>query len=95
MAGGLHVFDMIKKLRENKSLKEKNYFKNKETLARSSNSIDGNYRTATKEERESIIREVLSSREQEKNRFIKILIVSLVVTAILITAGIALVKIFI
>ncbi|MGE0587821.1 MAG: hypothetical protein AB7O48_04560 [Cyclobacteriaceae bacterium] len=93
MAGGLHVFDMIKKLRENKSLKEKNYFKNKDTLAKSSSSIDGNYRIATKEERESIIKGVLISHEQEKRRFIKILVVSILVTAILIAASIALIKI--
>jgi hypothetical protein len=32
MAGGTHIFDMIKRLKENENLKNKNYFKMRNVL---------------------------------------------------------------
>ena len=84
MAGGTHVFDMIKKLRENKSLKEKNYFKTKNTPTKKSDSIDSNYKSATVEDREKIKNEILKENEKTSRHSIEVLIISVLVTFVLV-----------
>jgi len=84
MAGGTHVFDMIKKLRENNALKEKGYFKTKDSVARKSDSIDLNYKIATDEEKEKILIGVIEESEKEARRSLKVLLISVLATGILV-----------
>ena len=84
-AGGTHVFDMIKRLRENENLKKKNYFKKtKDTYKRTSKSINVDYKTATKEEREEIRAKISAARKWEIKKSLMILIFSVVVIVTLI-----------
>ena len=84
MAGGTHVFDMIKRLKENENLKKKNYFKKiKDTDKRTSKSINVDYKTATKEEREEIRNRISAERKWEIKKSLMILIFSILVTVTL------------
>ena len=40
MAGGTHVFDMIKRLKQNEDLKKNNYFKAKSAYTRISKTVN-------------------------------------------------------
>lgn len=84
MAGGTHVFDMIKKLRENRALKEKGYFKTKNASVKKSDSLDIHYNSASPEDRAKIKAEVLRENETARKRAIKVFLLSFIVTVILV-----------
>ncbi|WP_276371474.1 hypothetical protein [Chryseolinea sp. H1M3-3] len=84
MAGGTHVFDMIKRLKENGNLKKKNYFEIKETYTKASQSINVDYKNATQAEREEIRKKVISEGRAEAKKSLMILMFSVLVTAVLI-----------
>ena len=85
MAGGTHVFDMIKRLRENENLRKKNYFKkSRATYSRTSNAINLDYKTATEKERLEIRNHIIRLRKRETSKSIAIFIVSIIVTGLLI-----------
>jgi len=81
MSGGMHVFDMIIRLRNNENLRRMNYFKTKGSFARHSNSINVDFRTATKAEREEIRKRVKDERIMEKWKSMLAFILSLLLTA--------------
>jgi len=65
MSGGLQVFDMIKRHKENENLRKNIiYFKIKGTYTRTAKSINVDYRTATNEEREQIRNRVIDERKK-------------------------------
>jgi predicted RNA polymerase sigma factor len=84
MAGGTHVFDMIKRLKENENLKKNNYFKTRGAYTRISKSINVDYRQATDLERDEIRRRLIEERRNETRKFILTLALSTVFTGILI-----------
>jgi len=85
MAGGTHVFDMILRLKENENLRKKNYFKKtKSKYTRTSKSMDLDYKTATKEERQEIKNKVIQEQTRETIKLIWTLIVSIIVTGIIV-----------
>jgi hypothetical protein len=86
MAGGTHVFDMIKRLRNNENLRKKNYFKTKNTYHRTAASLNIDVRTANYEEREKLRNKIIQSQAREKRTKIKALLVSILLTAILVIA---------
>ena len=49
MAGGVSAFDMIKRLKENENLRKKKYFKNKNSYTLKLESVNIDYKTASKE----------------------------------------------
>lgn len=77
MAGGTHVFDMIKRLRDNENLRKKNYFKTRDTYHRTAESINVELVTATKEEQEKIRTKIIEDQNAETKRTIKLLLVSI------------------
>ena len=83
MAGGTHVFDMIKRLKENENLKKNNYFKTKRAYTRVSKSINIDSRIATNSEREEMRRRLVEEREGERRRLVLTLILSTALTAII------------
>lgn len=84
MAGGTHVFDMIKRLRDNENLRKKNYFKTKDTYRRTAESLNIDVQTASHEEREKLRNKIIQYQAHEKRTKIKVLLMSIVLTAILI-----------
>jgi hypothetical protein len=84
MAGGTHVFDMIKRLKENENLKKKNYFKIKETYTKASRSINVDYKNASQAERAEIREKVIVERKAEAKKSLMILMLSILVTAVII-----------
>ena len=85
MAGGTHVFDMIKRLRDNDNLRKKDYFKkSRESYRRTSKAINIDYRTATEDERQLIRSEVIKDRKRDSRKSILILVASVLVTGLLI-----------
>lgn len=85
MAGGTHVFDMIKRLRDNDNLRKNDYFKKtRELYRKTSTSINLDYRKATDIERQEIRRKVIESRKRETVKASMVLALSLIVTLLLI-----------
>jgi hypothetical protein len=84
MAGGTHVFDMIKRLRNNENLRKKNYFKTKDTYRRTAESLSIDVKTASYEEREKLRNKIIQSQAREKRTKIKALLISILLTAILV-----------
>ena len=84
MAGGTHVFDMIKRLKENENLKKNNYFKTKGAYTRISKSINVDYRQATDSEKEEIRRRLVEERKNERRKVILTLTLSAFFTGTLI-----------
>jgi hypothetical protein len=84
MAGGTHVFDMIKRLKENENLRKNNYFKTKGAYTRTSKSINVDYRQATDSQKEEIRRRVIEERRNETQKFIMTLTLSTFFTGVLI-----------
>jgi hypothetical protein len=84
MSGGGHVFDMIIRLRNNKNLRKISYFKTKDTYSRHSKSINVDFRTATKAERDEIRKRVKDERIMEKWKSMLAFILSLLLTATII-----------
>ena len=84
MAGGTHVFDMIKRLKENENLKKNNYFKTNGAYTRISKFINVDYRQATDSEKGEIRRRVVEERRNERRKFILTLTLSAFFTGTLI-----------
>ena len=84
MAGGTHVFDMIKRLRENENLRRKSYFKTKNTYAKHSASFNVDYKSATPEQRLEIRNRVREERKREIRRSVIVLVISSLGTGVLI-----------
>lgn len=82
MAGGTHVFDMIKRLKENENLKKNNYFKTKSTYTRIAKSINIDHRQATDLERAQIRRRLLNNRREEIRTFIIASVLSMVLMGV-------------
>jgi hypothetical protein len=83
MAGGTHVFDMIKRLKENENLKKNNYFKTKGTYEKIDKTINVDFRQASTSEREEIRRLMAKERRHETRRFIITLVLSTGLTALI------------
>ena len=80
MAGGTHVFDMIQRLKDNENLRKQNHFKkSKNIYTRTSKSMDLDYKTATKEERQEIKNKLIQEQTRETRKRILILILSIIV----------------
>lgn len=93
MAGGTHVFDMIKRLKDNENLRKKNYFKKTKTkYTRTLKSMDLDYKTATKEERQEIKNKIIQEQSRETIKMILILIVSILVTGMIVVSILKFVK---
>jgi hypothetical protein len=85
MSGGIQAFDMIKRHKDNESLRKNiNYFKTKGTYTRTAKSINIDYRTATKEQRAEIRKRIIEERKTERRKSTLTLILSLLATGILI-----------
>ena len=85
MSGGIQVFDMIKRHKENENLRKNiNYFKTKGTYTRTSKSLNIDYKTATKEELEQIRKKVIDERKKDIIKSTMILIFSILVTGTLV-----------
>ncbi len=85
MAGGTHVFDMIKRLQENANLRSKrNYFKQKYFYTRTSKSIFVDNNIETEEQREEIKTTIKVERIKEKRKSIIVLTLSILLTVTLI-----------
>lgn len=72
MAGGTSVFDMIKRQRENENLRKKKYFKNKNSYALKLDSINLDYKTASKEQLAEIRKRVLEEEKAERKESIRL-----------------------
>ena len=84
MAGGVSAFDMIKRLKENENLRKKKYFKNKNSYTLKLESVNIDYKTASKEQLAEIRKRVLEEGKAERKKSIRLLIVSLLIVIILI-----------
>lgn len=84
MAGGTHVFDMIKRLKENENLKNKNHFKIRNTYKRVTALYLTDCKTASKEQRASIRNAIIAERKKENTKSILALTLSVLITAVLI-----------
>lgn len=84
MAGGTSAFDMIKRFKENENLRKKKYFKNKNSYTLKLESVNIDYKTASKEQLAEIRKKVLAEGIAERKKSIRLLIVSIVITIILI-----------
>lgn len=83
MAGGTHVFDMIKRLKENSNLRnKKSYFKNKQAHIGSSKPSIIDTKTETEEQRKEIEATLKNETVKEKRRLLLILVLSISLTAI-------------
>jgi hypothetical protein len=65
MAGGTHVFDMIKRLKENENLKKNDYFKTRHMHRQSSGSPGIDHKSTTKEERQGIRDRIIRQENRE------------------------------
>ena len=83
---------MIKRLRDNESLRKMNYFKSKDTYTRHAKSINVDFRTATKAERDDIRKRAKDERIMEKWKSVFAFILSLLMTATLVLLLIKFVK---
>jgi len=84
MAGGTSAFDMIKRLKENENLRKKKYFKNKNSYTLKLDSVNLDYKTASKEQRAEIRKRVLEEGRAERKKSTRILILSILIVVILI-----------
>jgi hypothetical protein len=71
MAGGTHVFDMIKRIRENENLRKRSYFKKiRNRYIRQYDSLKISYKDATPIERLEIRRNVMAERKRDMLKFL-------------------------
>lgn len=84
MAGGTSIFDMIKRHKKNENLRKKKYFKNKNSYTLKLDSVNLDYKTASKEQLAEIRKRVLEERKAEQQKSIRILILSVLIVVILI-----------
>jgi hypothetical protein len=85
MSGGTHVFDMIKRIKENENLKKNNYFKKvRQKYVNVSAIINLDDRKATEEERNEIRIKVNAHQRRIVIKSIIILAVSITLTAALV-----------
>lgn len=82
MAGGTHIFDMIKRLKENENLKKKGYFKSKGSIASSSQQVLQDSTTASPEALAEIRARAIQEQQEATKRSIIILLVSAVLALI-------------
>ena len=82
MSGGMHVFDMIKRLQENDNLKKMSYFKTKGQYKVGGKALLHDI-TATEEERRAIRKAVRDEQQKERRRTLWVLAISAVVTVFL------------
>jgi len=80
---GMHVLDMIKRLKENERLIKKSQFKTKNTYVLKLDIVNLDYKTATREELAVIRRSVKEERTREKLKSIVSFIISILVALIL------------
>lgn len=80
MAGGTHIFDMIKRLKENENLRKKSYFKNKGGIAQGTKSNTFTDNTATEEEREVIRSQTRAEEIRERKKSLITLLLSVFIT---------------
>ena len=93
MAGGTHVFDMIKRLKENANLRNKrNFFKKKPNYPVASKSILADNKIETQEQHDQILKMAEGERKEERRRLILVLIISVLTVATLILLFLKLVK---
>lgn len=92
MAGGTHVFDMIKRLKQNEELKKKNYFKAKSAYTRISKTINVEYRQASDLERQQIRRRIIEERRNQKVKVVLTLVISAALTGLLVLLFLKVVK---
>jgi hypothetical protein len=79
MAGGTHVFDMIKRLKENENLKKNSYFKTRHIYTQSSGSPNLVDRSGTKEERQKIRNRIIQQERHAAKSQLLILLFSVIV----------------
>lgn len=65
MAGGTHAFDMIKRMKQNESLRKFRYFDQKQKYQSVENAIGIHYKEASALERECLRIEIRRRRSQE------------------------------
>lgn len=80
---GTHAFDMIKRLKENENLRKKKYFKNKNAYTLKLDSINLDYKTASKEQLAEIKKRILKENLAERRKSIRLMIVSVLITLLL------------
>ncbi len=84
MAGGTHVFDMIKRLKENSNLRnKKSFFKNKQVHIGSTKSSFIDTKHETEEQRKEIETTSKKERNKERRRLLMIMTISILLTTIL------------
>ncbi len=85
MAGGTHVFDMIKRLRENENLRKLNYFKKTgKRYPASGGTTSADERVLTNEETRALIYTIKRGQRTETLRRFLILVVSALVFGLLV-----------
>jgi hypothetical protein len=87
MSGGIQIFDMIKRHKENESLRKNikyKYFKAKGTYIRAAGSLNIDYRTATKEELQEIRTKIAEYRRMDRIKSVLAIAMSFLVTGTLI-----------
>jgi len=85
MAGGTHVFDMIKRLKENANLRNKrNYFKKQHTYTGTSKSILADNIAESKEQQEEIRKVTKDERIKDMRRSIIGLVLSILAVGTLV-----------
>jgi hypothetical protein len=91
MAGGTHVFDMIKRLKENANLRNKrNFFKAKHNYPATSNLADN--KIETQEQHQQILEKAKVESIRERRRLIIVLIISVLTVATLVLLFLKFVK---
>lgn len=83
MAGGMHIIDMIKQLRNNEALRKKNYFKKQDVTSKSNEELIDHAPSLSEEERNQLISKIRIRAKEEKVRRIKTLFISLTIVLIL------------
>lgn len=75
MAGGTHAFDMIKRMKQNESLRKLPYFKRKQQYAAVEKELGINYKTASADEREVLRKKIVRRRARDNRSTMKMLVV--------------------
>jgi hypothetical protein len=90
MSGGTHVFDMIKRLKENDNLRKLKYFKRKKEIYHAvEKNLGITYKSANPAEKELLRTELIKRRSREYKSAIRIF---LIIAAIAIMIVIAVLK---
>lgn len=92
MAGGTHVFDMIKRLKENENLRKMGYFKAKSAVGSRVKTTNVDHKVATHEILEQVRIRTITERRKDSKRIVRVLILSMLVTFVLILCLFALIN---